>query len=93
VTASKSGVIYLKIIVYTHPFHDERIEPETNRQTKEQAECITLEMQAFRCKIEQVQVYRLISCKQVKKPEAFLGNNPLSDIPVLSTIIGRRGIF
>jgi adenylate cyclase len=39
------------------------IGPETYRQTKEQAECITLALQSFKGKAEQVQVYRLISCK------------------------------
>jgi adenylate cyclase len=39
------------------------IGPETYHQTKEQAECITLELQSFKGKAEQVQVYRLVSCK------------------------------
>jgi adenylate cyclase len=39
------------------------IGPETFRQTKEEAECITLELQAFKGKAEQVQVYRLLSCR------------------------------
>jgi adenylate cyclase len=39
------------------------IGPETYLQTKEQAECITLELQSFKGKAEQVQVYRLVSCK------------------------------
>ncbi len=39
------------------------IGPETFRQTREQAECITLELQSFKGKAEQVQVYRLLSCR------------------------------
>jgi adenylate cyclase len=39
------------------------IGPETYRQTKELAECITLELQTFKGKTEKVAVYRLISCK------------------------------
>jgi len=39
------------------------IGPETFRQTKEQAECFTLELQTFKGKAEQVQVYRLLSCR------------------------------
>ena len=39
------------------------IGPETFRQAKEQAECITLELQSFKGKTEQVQVYRLLSCR------------------------------
>ena len=39
------------------------IGPETFRRTKEEAECITLELQAFKGKAEQVQVYRLLSCR------------------------------
>ncbi len=39
------------------------IGPETFRQAKEQAECITLELQTFKGKTERVQVYRLLSCR------------------------------
>ena len=39
------------------------IGPETFRRTKEQAECITLELQTFKGKAEQVQVYKLLSCR------------------------------
>jgi len=39
------------------------IGPETYRQTQEQAECITLELQSFKGKTELVQVYRLLSCR------------------------------
>jgi class 3 adenylate cyclase len=39
------------------------IGPETFRRTKEEAECITLELQTFKGKAEQVQVYRLLSCR------------------------------
>jgi adenylate cyclase len=39
------------------------IGPETYRQTREIAECITLELQSFKGKKELVQVYRLLSCR------------------------------
>ena len=39
------------------------IGPETYRQTKEIAECITLELQTFKGKTEKVSVYRLLSCR------------------------------
>jgi adenylate cyclase len=37
--------------------------PETYHQTKEIAECITLELQTFKGKTEKVAVYRLLSCR------------------------------
>jgi adenylate cyclase len=39
------------------------IGPETYHQTKELAECITLELQTFKGKTEKVAVYRLLSCR------------------------------
>jgi adenylate cyclase len=39
------------------------IGPETYNQTKEIAECITLELQTFKGKTEKVAVYRLLSCR------------------------------
>jgi adenylate cyclase len=39
------------------------IGPETYNQTKEIAECMTLELQTFKGKTEKVAVYRLLSCR------------------------------